>query len=77
MAIRSIRRWRTRLGKDAELTRLYTEAKSPLVRTATEQFQAAKLKMLDLVVEAAEAVNPKSPRSLLARAKALAAIADV
>lgn len=76
IGIRSIRRWRTMLPKDPELYRLYSEALKPLSSAAADQFEVAKLKLLKLVVESAEAVNPKSPRSLLARTKALAAVSE-
>jgi len=76
VSVRAIRNWRQQLKTDDELARLFQEALKPLVRTTTEQFEEAKLELLKLVVESAKSVNPKSPRSLLARTKALGAVVD-
>jgi len=76
VTIRSLRRWRSMLRTDTELANLYTEALKPLTRSASEQFEDAKQRLLDLVVESAEAVPSKSPRALMARTKALAAVAE-
>lgn len=77
VTVRAIRNWRAQLKTDEELARLFQAALTPFVQSASEQFEETRRELLKLVLESAKAVNPKSPRSLVARTKALACVAEV
>lgn len=76
VSVRAIRNWRAELKTDEELARLFQVELDAYKRTSVEDFEEAKKELLKLVLESAKAVNPKNPRSLMARTKALNAVAE-